>query len=301
LPAGAVPASCLRLFWSWPKPVAVDDEEDARRAVAVILTEGVAEDWRQLDLGALADIVDELPLFGGSLRVWKLVCEEAALTEDRRDLVLGAKHRRILGVAGRVLAPRNFEFAGGSALAAAYLGHRRSDDLDFFSLGTPIGGLPEEFAEECAGAGLRVERRPDDDGPTFSRMLVEGVKVEIAADSAFQLAPSDRAMEGMPVRSLKDLAADKTLALFGRATTRDFVDVYVLRSEYGLDALMEAAKTKDPGFSRSWFAKALQQAEKADPKDVSMLVPLDFDHMKADFAADAARLIRADMGFRPKM
>lgn len=301
MPGGVVPERCLRLFWPWPKPVKVDDEADARRAVAVILSERVAEDWCQLDLGALADVVDELPLFGGSVRVWELVCEEEALMEDRRGLVLGAEHRRILGVASRVLGPRNFEFAGGSALAAGYLGHRRSDDLDFFGPGASIAGLAEEFAEECGRAGLRVERAVGDEGPDFSRLRVQGVKVEIARDAAYRVAKSDRTLEGMPVRSLQDLVADKTLALFWRATTRDFVDVYFLKSHYGLDALMETAKTKDPGFSRSWFAKALQQVERADPEEVSMLVPLDFDRMKADFVKDAARLIQADMGFRPKM
>ncbi len=297
IPGGTIPPECIRLFWSWPKPVEINDEADARRAVATVLLEGNADDWRRLDLAALAPIVDELPLFGGAATLWSMVCKEAADILDRRDLVLGEEERLVLRIASRVLAERGFELAGGTALAAAYLGHRRSEDLDFFSLGVPVRDAVHEFAEVCKQEGLSVKRNANDEQPSFARMWVAGVKVEIGQDSPFCLAKSRAVLEGMPVRSLRDLAADKTLALFGRATTRDFVDVYMLESQYGLDKLMEVAKAKDPGFNRSWFAKALQQVERVNPKDVAMLVPLDFEQMKADFLRDAQRLVQAEVDF----
>ncbi len=297
IPGGTVPPESIRLFWSWPKPIEINDDADARRAVTSILLEGNANDWRRLDLAALAPIVDQLPLFGGAAKLWSMVCKEAADVQDRRDLVLGDEHRRVLRVAAQVLAQRGFELAGGTALAAAYLGHRRSDDLDFFSLGIRVGDAADEFAKACKQDGLSVQRSASDERPSFVRMWVAGIKVEIGQDSPFQLAKSKSTVEGMPVRSLRDLAADKTLALFGRATTRDFVDVYMLEVRYGLDKLMEVAKAKDPGFNRSWFAKALQQVERVDPKDVAMLVPLDFEQMKQAFLSDAQRLVQAEMDF----
>ena len=96
----------------------------------------------------------------------------------------------------------------------------------------------------------------------------------------------------MPARSLKDLAADKTLALFGRATTRDFVDVYLLLQRFELSQLMTWAAAKDPGFDRDWFIQALVQAEKVQPKRVTMLVPLDWDHLRLTFRQAALRLQR---------
>lgn len=295
LPHGTIPPECMRLFWSWPKPIEVNDETDARRVIATILSEGNADDWRRLDIAALAPIVDELPLFGGASKMWSALCKEAADMRSRRDLVLDDGQRRVLRAAAQVLPELGFELAGGTALAAAYLGHRRSEDLDFFSLGGPVRDAVRAFVKACEQDNLPVKRSDKDEQPSFTRLWVAGVKVEVGRDSPFRLAKSRTVIEGMPVRSLRDLAADKTLALFGRAATRDFVDVYMLQSRYGLDRLMELAKQKDPGFSRDWFAKALQQVERADPADVAMLTPLDFDRMKTDFLRDAQRLVQAEV------
>ncbi len=48
--------------------------------------------------------------------------------------------------------------------------------------------------------------------------------------------------------SLDELAADKVLALFGRAEARDFVDVAALLPRYGWVRLCDLAAEKDTGF-----------------------------------------------------
>jgi hypothetical protein len=55
----------------------------------------------------------------------------------------------------------------------------------------------------------------------------------------------------------EELAADKTLALFGRAEARDFVDVFALAKIFGEDRLCELAARKDRGFTGSHLADAL--------------------------------------------
>ena len=52
----------------------------------------------------------------------------------------------------------------------------------------------------------------------------------------------------------EEVAADKTLALFGRAAARDRVDVAALSERYTLEQLYELAAERDPGFDRSVFA-----------------------------------------------
>ena len=154
--------------------------------------------------------------------------------------------------------------AAHAALAAAWTDH---------GLAVRTEGVQKSFARYWVG------QRP--------------VKVELAQDSPFRLPPSDRAVNGMPVRSLQDLAADKTLALFGRATTRDFVDVYMLLQRFELSQLMAWARQKDPGFDRDWFIRVLLQVERVQPKQVSMLVPLEWDHLRLTFRQAAIRLDRA--------
>jgi hypothetical protein len=57
-----------------------------------------------------------------------------------------------------------------------------------------------------------------------------------------------------------EVAADKTLALFGRAAARDLVDVAALLGPYTLEQLSELAAEKDAGFDRRVFADALAAA-----------------------------------------
>jgi len=70
-----------------------------------------------------------------------------------------------------------------------------------------------------------------------------------------------------PVLHPDDLAADKTLALWGRARPRDFVDVVALLDRYGRDRLLELAAEKDAGFSVESFIDALRAIGRLGPGD----------------------------------
>jgi hypothetical protein len=64
-----------------------------------------------------------------------------------------------------------------------------------------------------------------------------------------------------------DVAADKMLALWGRAEIRDYVDVAALRAQYSATRLMELAAAKDPGFTPATFAPALAALRRFDDED----------------------------------
>lgn len=292
LPGGQLTPRLARLFWSWPHIPDLYNPDEAIQAVATILQEGTPDDWAQLNIPALCRVIDEVPLFGNSATLWHHVCEREAALMRPADRVIGPDHHAILAVAAEVLAPDSFQLAGGTALAAGYLGHRKSDDLDFFRLGRQdITATFAAFVRALDAAGLSptdVEQI----APSYIRATVRGIKVELATDANYVIQASTTAIDGMPIRSLPDLAADKTLALFDRATTRDFVDVYQLtRTHYDLDRLMDLAAQKDTGFDKNWFAKALQRAHTIHPGTVSLLVPVDFDQMRTLFFDTAARLL----------
>lgn len=282
-----------RLFWSSRTPQAGDaNDPDAVAAVlTTILEEGMAQDWRAIRWEAVWPLWDQLPLDPRIRRFWEAYREEEYAI-DHRNRVLDAEQHTILRVAATVLPQYGVELAGGTALAAGYLGHRLSEDLDLFTGAAILRDAIPAVTAAWQDAGIAV--LPEKPYPTFARFWVGArpVKVELAQDSPYQLEPSSLLVDGMPVRSLKDLAADKTLALFGRATTRDFVDVYMLLQRFELSQLMTWAAEKDPGFDRDWFIQALVQAEKVQPKRVTMLVPLDWDHLRLTFRQAALRLAR---------
>jgi nucleotidyltransferase AbiEii toxin of type IV toxin-antitoxin system len=64
------------------------------------------------------------------------------------------------------------------------------------------------------------------------------------------------------VLSLEELAADKLLALFGRAEARDFVDVYLLSARLGIDRMLGLAKEKDAGFDQYVLATTIDAIER---------------------------------------
>jgi hypothetical protein len=63
------------------------------------------------------------------------------------------------------------------------------------------------------------------------------------------------------------MAADKVLALWGRARPRDFFDVAALIERYGADRLLNLAAAKDSGFSAETFIDALRAIARLGPAD----------------------------------
>jgi len=64
-----------------------------------------------------------------------------------------------------------------------------------------------------------------------------------------------------------DLAADKGLALWGRARPRDFFDVHALLHHYEPGRLLDLAALKDRGFTRATFLDALSAIARLTPDD----------------------------------
>jgi hypothetical protein len=78
------------------------------------------------------------------------------------------------------------------------------------------------------------------------------------------------------VDSLIDIASNKLLALFQRATLRDFIDIFFLVKEglFTESQLIGLAKEKDAGFELYWLGVALERLKSfsAASPDMLMLV-----------------------------
>lgn len=120
-----------------------------------------------------------------------------------------------------------------------------------------IGFYPPPSAP-CAPPGLEVERIQVN--PGFARLIVargnDRTELDLAADARLFAAEPGRPA---PMLTGEELAADKVLALFGRAEARDFVDLLALEPLYGLDRLCRLAAEKDRGFTPVILAEMLGQ------------------------------------------
>jgi hypothetical protein len=142
-----------------------------------------------------------------------------------------------------------FALAGGGALVVRSIVQRTTRDLDLFTtIDKEVRFAADALRAQLPTAGLqgRIIRS----GTSFTRLVVSaGLDEELVVDLAVdhRLAPAEMGPVG-PILALDDLAADKLLALFGRAEARDFVDVWALAQVMATERLLELARTKDPGF-----------------------------------------------------
>lgn len=144
---------------------------------------------------------------------------------------------------------------------------------------------------------MGVERRQ----ATFVRLLIEQeLKVDLALDTPFRIKPPVQLnIEGikLPVDDLEDIAANKMLALFGRAEPRDFIDVYFLSKDFfGFMEMVQMAAKKDTGFNLYWLAAAMQEAEKMELLPVKMLKPFNLQDMKKFYMEQLVKLLRRIIG-----
>jgi hypothetical protein len=188
-----------------------------------------------------------------------------------------------------------FAVAGGAALLAQGLIHRPTRDVDLFLL--------DASASAVATAAASFEAAVDNQGWLHRRVIDQHdfVRLEITDDRESLIVdlgrdsppeePVDTTDLG-PTLSPRDLAARKTLALFGRAEARDFTDVYELAHRYGRERLIVWAAADDPGFDQRVFASMLASIDRLVDEDLP-IDPLKVGVLRAyfrDWAAELARL-----------
>jgi hypothetical protein len=170
-------------------------------------------------------------------------------------------HEQIARIAFALPEAGQVALAGGGAMLAHDLVDRPTQDVDLF---TPDPSEVTRLADalvvalRAEGAQVRVDRRE----PGFTRLAVtvadgRSVVVEVAHDARIREAVQ---LSFGRVLHPEEVAADKTLALFGRAAARDLVDVAALSEWYTLERLCELAAEKDAGFDRRVLADALAAA-----------------------------------------
>ncbi|MGQ0826488.1 MAG: nucleotidyl transferase AbiEii/AbiGii toxin family protein [Actinomycetota bacterium] len=95
----------------------------------------------------------------------------------------------------------------------------------------------------------------------FRLYLRDRTELDLAWD--FRMRELRRTELGL-VLDRDELAADKMLALYGRAEARDFVDVFRLREHYTRVQLFALAREKDLGFVEEAFVSALASIGRRD-------------------------------------
>jgi hypothetical protein len=212
--------------------------------------------------------------------------------------ILTPIQKKFLEVFSALPDKAQFYLTGGTALAEYYLGHRLSFDLDFFT-GVSDLILPSSYQIEALcekkGLNLQVIRRFS----SFVQFTFEyddkSLKIDLALDSPYRLAPIVESPDGILINNYTDLRVDKLLAYYGRAEPRDAVDLYFILQKEPITTLLEQASQKDPGFDLYWFAVALNRCSKFPDElerwPVKMLKPMEPPALKGKFLELAVEIM----------
>lgn len=213
--------------------------------------------------------------------------------------ILTPFQKRILTTIGNSDLASSFYLTGGTALAAYYLQHRFSEDLDFFATAqealTGVTTIMTQVARQL-DASVEFTRT----FPTFVESFVtspsgERVKMDFAFDTPFRLQPTEIDPQfGIQVDNVTDIACNKLSALFDRSEPKDFVDVYFICHEMmPFSKLFSLAGQKHVGMTHYWMAVAMQNARaiKFLPR---MIKPLEIAELQTYFL-NLAQELMADM------
>jgi len=207
--------------------------------------------------------------------------------------IINKVQKEILSQFGDIPDSKEFYLTGGTALSFFYLKHRRSNDLDFFT-NNPDLILPFSYNLEDNLKNKDCLTQRQRGLHSFVEIMAtkdrESTIIHLAQDAPYRLEAVKQFIDypKLNVDSLKDIATNKLLALFGRATLRDFIDVYFLikQKHFTAKELVLGAKDKDPGFDLYWLGVALERINTFTNDSSEMLLLLervDFKEMLSLF------------------
>lgn len=146
----------------------------------------------------------------------------------------------------KVLRAKNFYLAGGTGLALQ-LGHRISDDLDFFTEDS------FELQELLLILGETGEYTVSGTAPGTLHLVFDEVTKASFLFYPYRLLFPVLNFEGCTVADYRDIAAMKIIALSQRGSKKDFVDLYfLLQGKVSIGQLKQFVQQKFAGVKYSW-------------------------------------------------
>ena len=130
----------------------------------------------------------------------------------------------------------NFYLTGGTALSLQ-LGHRESEDLDFFSF---IDFQPELIQQSLLSISplesVQIERGT-------LNVFLKGVKLQFLY-YPYSLLEVPTLWNNLKLSSVIDIACTKLIAISARGSKKDFIDLYVILEKFPFETLFKKLDDK---------------------------------------------------------
>lgn len=170
---------------------------------------------------------------------------------------------------------KSFYLSGGTGLALQ-LGHRQSEDLDFFSL-RPFN--PQLLQTELAKIGALEDVEI---ATNTLNLFLDDVKLQFLY-YPYKLLENLIYWQGINVSSVLDIACTKLLTISERGSKKDFIDLYFILDKYPLSFLFEKLEEKYEGtnYNKIHILKSLVYFSDADNQPIPrMQKSIDWEDIK---------------------
>lgn len=166
-----------------------------------------------------------------------------------REILTALQKRFISAFAANKPLSKCFYLTGGTALAAYYLKHRYSEDLDFFSFDHVDTLAIDVFIKDLKHV-LPVKKI--DYQQSFNRNIFFIHTPGEILKTEFTYFPFERIerpiiKDGLDIDSLSDIATNKAFTILQNPRARDFIDLYLILKEHkklSFSNLLKMARVK---------------------------------------------------------
>ena len=167
-----------------------------------------------------------------------------------------------------------FSLAGGTALALQ-IGHRISEDLDFF------GNRPFEKDEIIDLLSRFGNIHLMNQSKNILVININGIKVDFV-NYKYPLLKEVIIEDNIRLLDLPDIGAMKLAAITGRGKKRDFTDLFFLLEKYSLSELLSFYNNKFPDGSEFLVTRSLTYFDDADKdEELRLFTAYSWDKIKA--------------------
>jgi len=198
--------------------------------------------------------------------------------------------RQVLSGFARTEPGSNFYLAGGTALALQ-LGHRISEDLDYFSATEDILTIRGQL--ETALTVFDPVLLSKSWGNLL--YLTNGVRVGFFS-YGYPMVSDFIATEGIRLAGIADIGLMKLDAIMGRASRKDFIDLYMICQQIPLRQLLALASQKYPNV-RDFTAQVIPYlanfASAEKEAHIPMIKQVDWEIVKETFRQQAISIGRS--------
>src|SRR3972149_3683694 len=178
--------------------------------------------------------------------------------------------------------------AGGSALAL-HLGHRISVDLDFY---TQKKILAKDLPVQLARIGKFTVSLLEPPHTILGEF--EGTKLSLFRYD-YPMIGKFSIFKNIKIAGVEDIAAMKLSAISGRATKRDYIDLYFITQKFTVETMIDlyVKKFGDTGNNLYVIIKALGFFEDAKEDNMpAMIKPVKWAEVQDFFAKESLRLAK---------